>query len=441
MGNRTARLACLAGLALVAGCRDEKEVSPKAEPAALRVTTIKPKLADLRRTTSQPGHIEAFEETPIFARVPGYVQAVRVDIGTVVKKGDVLLELATPELRDEARQREAELAKARALVLQATSARDAAIAKAKTAEAAIAEAKASVDRAEANYSRSKSEFDRIEQLAKSNAVTPKLVDEGRATFLASDAGRREAAARVASTVAAAAEARALVQKAEADLDVARSEVGIGESNLQLTKTMLDYSIIRAPFDGVVTSRKVHTGHFIAASAPNAAAPLLTLVRNHPVRVAIDVPEVDAPHVQPGDSVALVIPALPKDRLMGKVARIASSLNPNNRTMRVELDVTNNDGNMIPGMYVTAVIVVDERKNVLALPTSAIQRSPEGRESCFIVEGGKLKSQSVETGLFVNDQVEIISGIRADDDVVKAASHSFVDGSPAEAVPAPNEQSR
>jgi RND family efflux transporter MFP subunit len=243
-----------------------------------------------------------------------------------------------------------------------------------------------------------------------------------------DAGRNEAEAKVASARALLAETQAMAEKARADVDGAAARVGVAEAELQQAQTMSHYTVLRSPFDGVVTSRRVHTGHFVGGAA---GEPLLVLLRTDPVRVTVEIPESEAALVRPGEDATIRVLALPKLKVVGKVTRTSGSLNPNNRTLRVEMDAPNADGRLIPGMYVHATVAVADRKNVLTLPTSAVLKSPSGSETCFVIKDGKLDQRTVSTGIVAGDLMEILSGLHAGENVVKTASATLVAGAAAE----------
>lgn len=354
-----------------------------------------------------------------------------VDIGDKVTAGQLLVELNIPELSDELKQKEALVAQAQAEFAQSQAAIAAAEAKVDTSEAKIAESNAGVDRAEANFLRYQDELGRVEELTKTKAVTTKLADETRNAFRAADAGRREAAANVASAKAALAESRSHVEKAKADALAAQARVAVAQANLQFTKTMLGYTEIRAPFAGTITARNVDTGHFIPAGA-TAALSLLTLSRTDIVRVTVDVPENEATYTHPGDTATLRVPALPNGKFAGKVSRISSALNASNRTLLAEIDVPNSDGKLLPGMYVMAILTVAEQPGALVLPKTAIGGMAEGNAFCFVVEAGKLAKRSIQLGLEAAGQVEVTSGLQGTESVVKSVTPALIEGQPATA---------
>lgn len=147
-----------------------------------QVVAAKPERKSLRLSTTQPGKIEAFEQTPLHAKVAGFVEEVSVDIGDLVKKDQVLIRLSIPELHDEVAQQTAQLAQSEAELKQAEASIKAMIAAADTAESRIVEAEASISRTEAEHARWQSEYDRIGELAAKGSVTIKLEEEkiGRA---------------------------------------------------------------------------------------------------------------------------------------------------------------------------------------------------------------------------------------------------------------------
>jgi multidrug resistance efflux pump len=253
---------CLLLAALAAGCgrNAADEPGPSAAPAVPRVATALPGRQTLRRTIEQPARIQAFERTPIRAKIAGYVQDVKVEIGSRVGKGDLLTELWVPELREELRQKEAQVTQARIEIRQAEKALAVARANLKTAQSLVEEAVASRRRAGANYERWKSESGRMDDLARQRVIDPQSRDEARNQFRAAEAARDEAGAKVRSAEAGREESAARRDKAEADVDAARNRLELTEAGRRRVRALLDYARITAPFAGVVSDRNVDTGH-------------------------------------------------------------------------------------------------------------------------------------------------------------------------------------
>lgn len=435
-------VAIIAGLLLEAsGCSQPSaaQSSPGERPAATaavdRVTAAKPARKTLKLFTSQPGRIEAFEETPLYPKIAGYVQEVLVDIGDKVKKDQTLVKLWIPEMQDEVAQKKALVAQAAAEVHQAGAAVQAAQAGIVTAQARVSQSEAGVDRANAEYDRWQSEFERIKQLAARGSVTAKLVDESQNQFYASDAERKAAAANVESAQAGLHEAEAHVSKAQADLVAAQANHRVAQANLQRAETLLGYTEIKAPYDGVVTLRNVDTGHYVHPSNGAATKPLLIVVRTDRVRVFVDVPEMEAPLVDSGDaadSAVVRIQSLQDREFNAQVTRTSWSLDPSNRSLRTEIDIPNDDGRLRAGMYAIATILLEQRDNILALPITAIVR--DGRKTfCCCVNSGKITRKSIKLGLRVGDEVEVISGLDDSDTVVQARADSLKQGQAVEVI--------
>jgi RND family efflux transporter MFP subunit len=422
-------------LAAVCGCRKNAgtdNAATSADEHALgavdRVVAGPPTRKTLVLTTTQPARIEAFEVTPLVAKLAGYVAEVRVDIGDAVKKDQALVILRIPELENEVAQKHAYLMQGEAEVKQAAANVDAVRAAADTAAAAVAEAEAGVAGAKAVDERWTAELNRIEQLAAGGSVTHKLVDETASQVAAAKAASEQATAAVASAKAAAREATALVAKAEADREAAEARLGVARADLDRAKTMLQYATLVAPFDGVVTHRAVDNGHFVQPAAGATARPLLTVARTDKVRVSLEVPELEAGHVDVGDPVTLTVQALAGKPIQATITRTSWSLDPTNRTLRAETDLPNDLARLRPGLYATAAIELARRENVLSLPVTAIVRVDE-QSLVNEVKDGKVVRRPVKLGLRSGSDVEVLEGLDEQAIIVQIRGKSLIEGQP------------
>ncbi|MEX0819016.1 MAG: efflux RND transporter periplasmic adaptor subunit [Pirellulaceae bacterium] len=439
-----AGLAVTGGLMLAAsGCNHPTAAQPteSAKPAAAssldRVTAGHPERKTLKLYTSQPGRVEAFEETPLFPKVTGYVESVLVDIGDTVKKDQVLIKLWIPEMQDQVEQKEALVAQAEAETKQAEAAVQAAEAAVISAQAGVTQAEAGVGRTDGDYDRWKSEHDRIKELAARGSVTLKLVDETLNQFRAAEAAQQETAANVQFAKAGLSEAEANVAKARADLMAAQARHRVTQANLKQTTTLLGYGEIKAPFDGVVTQRGIDTGHYVHPATGGATKPLLVVARTDKVRIFFDIPEMEAPLVdggEDGDTAIVRVQSMRNREFEAKVTRTSWSLNDSNRSLRTEIDILNEDGLLRPGMYATATILLEQRNDVLSLPITAILR--EGQQSyCCCIESGRIERNAIELGLRSGDEVEIVSGLNDNHTVVLARADSLPPGQQVEVIEA------
>ena len=397
-------------------------------PPVTMVTTVAPERMTLRRTTEQPGQIEAIEDTAMHARLAGYVRSVSVDIGDRVRKGQVLAELWVPEVEADFKQQRAMVEEAHAQERQAAATVEVARAEVASAEAKVGEIEAGTRRADADVARWQSEFARVQQLAQERALSGTLVDETRNKLGAAQAGRDEVRARVKSAEAALAEAKAYAEKARSAVATAASHAEVARFEAERAGAMASYAKIIAPYDGVVTRRKVDTGQLTTPGA--SGEPLFVIARSDKVTVSVGVPESDAPFVDAGDAARVRLLALDGRTFEGKVTRTAWALDPATRTLLVEIDLPSEQNALRPGLYAYATIIAEEHEGALTLPTTAIVKDG-GKSFCAAVVDGRAKRKPIKVGLVDGKRAEILSGLDGAEKIVEANAASLTDGQPVE----------
>ena len=341
----------------VAGCQEAVDTRSARRRKFSRSPSSGPALASVHWTVQQPADIEAFEQTPIVPKIPGYVQKWNVDIGDHVKKGDTLAVLWVPDMVAELNQRKAEVQQARKLI-------EVAEAHLASTAAQVEEARAGVapGRAEAQYC--KLQYDRITQLTDSSVINKQVKDESWNRLESAEAGVKEAEAKIVRSEADVKESEAARNKSGVDVDVAQAapgeDAGLGE-----------LSTLTAPFDGVVTRRNINTGDFVKPPGAVEEAPLYVVERRDLMRIFVEVPEADAVWVKVGYSRPHpACRSFGTEQYCGTVKRMAYSLKRQSRTLLAEIDLPNPEDLLRPGMYAYAAIQV-ERANVLTLPASAV----------------------------------------------------------------------
>jgi RND family efflux transporter MFP subunit len=391
----------------------------------VRVTAARPVRKTLRLESVQPGQIEAFEVTPLFAKLPAYVEKLHVDIGDRVEADQLLVELFLPELKDELRQKEAAKVQAQAEIELAAAAIRAAVAAVATAQANVRLTEAGEIRAAADVTRWQSQYTRIKQLVAGGSLERKLEDETRDSLKAAEAALGEARAKVEAAKATVVQSQADLAKAKANEAAAHARHGNAEANLSRVNALFQYTHIRAPYAGVVTERNVNRGHFVQPATTMTAKPLLTVARSDRVRIFVDVPEMESPWVEAGRTGQVNVQALPDRIVEGKVTRTSWVLGAN-RTLHTELDLPNPKGLLRPGMYATAHILLQERPDVYVLPSSEIVR--DGRRAfCWTVQDGRAVRTPITLGLQVGNDVEVTAGLKPDDVVVQSQIGSLQAG--------------
>ncbi|RUL82544.1 efflux RND transporter periplasmic adaptor subunit [Tautonia sociabilis] len=421
---------------LIAGCgpvsestRAARDDSAAGTPSPTSIATVRPEPTGIRRITSQPGQIEAFETTAIHAKIAGYVRSLAVDIGDRITEGQVIAELSVPEVEAELQMKRAMIEQAEAERTQAEAAVEVAQAAVTSAEAHIAEVQAAIRRTEADVARWQAEYNRIDQLVRERAITDSLRDETRSKLAAAQAARDEAGAQVRSAEAALAQAQAELDKARSDVAAAAARVAVAEADARQAEAMAGYTKIVAPYDGVVTRRHVDTGHLTVPGG--SGDPLFVVARTDKVRIAVGVPETDAPLVNPGDRAEVRLQALDGRTFEGQVTRISWVLDQTTRTLRAEVDLENPEGVLRPGLYAYATIVAEERPDALTVPATAIVRDG-GKAYCVVVADGEAHRREVELGLGDGQRVEILSGLDGDEAIAAANADSLAEGQPVEA---------
>jgi RND family efflux transporter MFP subunit len=360
-----------------------------------------PEKRSLTRVVEQPGRIEPFAQTPVLVRISGYVKAIHADIGDRVESGQVLAEIDVPEMEEELKQKHALVAQANAEIAQAEKLVSAAEANVQTAAAAIAEAATARKRALANYERWKSEVARVNSLVERKIIDEQTRDETLNQFRAAEAMREEVEAKVRSAEASKVESEAKRDKSVADVAVAKAKAAVAEADEGRTNAMLRYAKIKAPFAGIVTARNVDIGHFLQ---PGKDAPVFIVTVQDPVRVFVDVPEVDAPAIAEKSPATVRVQSLRGREFPGSVSRSSWALDSKTRTLRTQIDLPNSDGAMRPGMYAYGLITVTPPPT-WTLPTSAIMKSADG-VAAFVVKDGKAVRVNLQIGYSNSIHVEL-----------------------------------
>jgi multidrug efflux pump subunit AcrA (membrane-fusion protein) len=396
---------------LVLGCSPSPAPLPPVdeEKTLPSVAVVRPERAAIQHEVAQPGAIESFEETQVFAKVSGYVRKWNVDRGDRVRKGQVLAELWVPELEEELKQKEALIEQAEAQLGQAREAEKAAQSAHKSAVAQVEVAQAGRESLQARLERTQRQYERLQRVG-SNVLDREQVEEARLGYETARAGVAEANARIRAAQAARDEARAQWNKATSDVRAAEASRKVAQKNRDYVKAQVQYTRLPAPYNGVVTQRGVNTGDFVRAATAGTDRPLYTVRRTDRMRVVVDVPESDAGWVDRGTAALLRVPKLPGQAFTGEVARISWALDSSTRTLRAEIDLPNADGRLRPGMYVHATLSA-RATDVLTLPRSAVLTEGEVtrgyRSYCYQVEDGKAGRLEVQIGSADDERIQVL----------------------------------
>ena len=345
------------------------------------------KLESLSNTLKVAGQFEAYQEVDLHAKVSGYIRRINVDIGDRVKAGQVIATLEVPELRAQVSGAQAEV---------------------RHSESEIERAKSEVSRAQSNHVALHAAYQRLLQASEKRPglIAQQEIDDA----LAKD------------------------QNAEGQIEVARSALAATEQSLSVSRAdnervqvLSDYSVVTAPFAGVIAKRYADTGSLIqAGTASNTQAmPVVRLVESDLLRLRMPVAENDVRFIQIGKAVEVHVQAI-DEIFSGKIARFSGALDPSTRTLVVEVDIPNPTLKLSPGMYADTVINLEQRNNVVTVPTQAVVQG-EGQPYVLTVDNGKIDKRIVTLGIQGPDKVEILSGVSAGDSVVVSGQANYQAG--------------
>lgn len=309
--------------------------------SAMRVTTIHPKKdAAFTLSIQQLAIVKAYFMVELKTRVAGVVKSVRTDIGSLVKKGDTLIEIDVPDLEKEILQKRATVEQRKQEFRMAQAKVKSAQAFVDVARTTIAQQQAGILQATATRDYRKKRLDRYRELLKRQAINEDLVDEQEQDWIASQGALEFAKASVEKAGADVKEKQANLETALVDVDLKKSQIDVAQHDLERSEALADYATIRAPFDGAITKRNVDPGNFVQNSSTGNTEALLSLARIDVVTVVAKVPDNSAPFVSKSTEVEIQVDQLPGTSIKAKVTRFSPSIDGSDRTMRVEVDLLN-----------------------------------------------------------------------------------------------------
>ncbi|MFY9253548.1 MAG: efflux RND transporter periplasmic adaptor subunit [Fuerstiella sp.] len=396
------------------------------EATPVAVKTVAVAQQEVRRTSVQPATVHAFYTANIQAKVHGYVKEVKVDIGDVVKAGDVLAIIDVPETTMQQQMLTALVQRQQAEEQRAKAGIDLAKANVKALEALETEARSKMQQVEAALAATEAEFQRTTDLVQRGSLQPRILDEVRERRDSAAAGKSAVTAAIESAVANVTVAKAKLTAAEADLNVAVAETTAKQREVEYVEQMIKYSTLTAPFGGVVTARSVSPGNLV--SERSIDTPLFVISQLDKVRLHIPIPENDAAFVAQGDMINVSFPAFSAESEMSvPVTRLTGNLDPSTRTMLVEAEVANPDGKLIPGMFGQATVILSTNLTATVLPARAVRFSETGDAYVYVIADSKVSVVPVTTGSDDGRTIEITAGLEPGQVVLDTHLQRFKDG--------------
>jgi RND family efflux transporter MFP subunit len=290
-----------------------------------------------------PGTFQAIKQTTIYPRSNGYVESWKADIGDNVQAGQLLAEIATPEV-------DQQLAQARA-------------------QEEIAKVTA----------------DRWRDLVQKSVVSKQEYDQNQKAYEAAKA------------------------------------------NLQQLEKIQGFQQILAPFAGKISARNIDVGTLVTAGTGNPSTPLFNLVQSDVLRVYVFAPQENAPSIHEGLAAKILLEEYPGQEFDGKVTRTAGALDPQSRTMQVEVQVPNHDGKLYAGMYGQVKFLLVDQNAPIVVPANAFLFRKEGPQVATIENKDRIHWQNIRVGRDFGDRIEVIDGLKENSKVVMNPTDDLREG--------------
>lgn len=383
----------LAALSLLAGCS-----GPYSNPATATANTAKPLAVTVLTTALEPipevivanGELFAEDVASIGVKVPGRLIKLNVDLGSQVTVGQVLAELEKDDYEFRVKQAEGQVEQTRAQLGIGNLPTD----------NVVPEDTAMVRQAAAGLREAKLIGENTSKLFQQGVLS--RVDNEKAGIT-----RQTAEARYQAALEQVAQLRAQLTERRAQLSLARQQ--------------LSDTVIKSPFSGGITKRQTSVGEYLGVNAPVA-----TIVRQHPLRIRLEVPEKQATKVKFGQLIEIDIQG-GQGKRTGRVVRLSPAIDALSRSLTVEGEIPNEDGKIRPGSFAEGRITVDASASGITVPFSAVV-SFAGTERVFVVKNGALEDHVILSGRRLpGNRVEVLKGVDANAKVVTNATERMMKG--------------
>lgn len=341
--------------------RSKADAALKQDTAFLAVPTVA--VIHPGRTAPQqeivlPADIQPFSDAPIYARTNGYLKRWYFDIGAHVKKGQLLVEIDTPEVDQQ-----------------------------------LAQAKADLSTAQANYRIAQITANRYQALLSTNSVAKQDVDNA-------------VAARQAT----------------------QTQVQSASDNVKRLEELQSFEKVYAPFDGVITARNIDVGDLInAGSGTTSGQQMFHISATNVLRVYVSVPQIYSAATKPGMKAYLTLPEFPGRKFYGTLVRTSEAIAQASRTLLIEVDVNNSSGQLLPGAYAEVHIALPGKASTYLLPITALIFRSAGLQVATVDDGKHAKLIPITLGRDFGTHVEVVSGITDSDVIIDNPPDSLVDG--------------
>lgn len=320
-----------------------QEVAFTRQTTQLEVNVVNAQRDRKPRELVLPGTFQAFEETTTYPRSNGYVESWKVDIGDTVAEGQLLAEIATPEVDQQVAQ------------------------------------------AKANYEIAKLTAERWRDLVEKKVVSKQEYDQDEKAYEAARA------------------------------------------NYEQAQKLQGFQQILAPFAGRISARYVDIGTLVTAGSGSTGTPLFGLVQSDPLRVYVYAPQENAPSVHQGLAAKIILQEFPGQQFDGTVTRTAAALDPQSRTMQVEVQVPNHENKLYAGMYGEVKFILADENPPIVVPANVFLFRTEGPQVATVTKDNRIHWQTIQVGRDFGTQLEVLGGLAENTKIVMNPTDDLVEG--------------
>jgi RND family efflux transporter MFP subunit len=371
--------------ALAATAEDDSSRAPVVNVGHVRQSGAK-------STIELPGDLVARVETPMYARVDGYLKRRPVEIGDHVKKGDLLVEIDTPDLDAQIAQTQATLAQSKATLQQLN--------------AALLVAKSNA------------------KLAATTAERYRILLEQQ-SVAKQDYDNQSAAAEVA---------QANIKQAEENIHAADATIAANAANVRRMQELKVYTKLLAPYDGIITYRSPQSdpGTLISAGNTTQSRELIKVSQIDTIRIFVNVPQSYSTLIHAGQTADLIVDEYPGRTFSAKVRGTTNSVDPATRSLLAVLLVDNPKGELLPGMYAKVRFALPHMVSVTMLPADALVLKTDGPHAAVVGADHKVHFHKLVLGRDFGAELEVNSGLNEGDSVVLNPTDAIREGVTVEA---------
>ncbi len=384
------------------GQGNSASASASPTPAAIQISTTSAVMRQLPRFFEANGNLAPNQQADVAAETSGKVAAVGVDLGSSVRRGQMIVKLDDADFRIKVQQAQAQLDQAKATQRQNEAKIGLRPGQKFNPENVpeVAGARSALELAEKNLRR-------YEKLVETGDISRSAYDQQKSQ-------RDQLAEQYQALIHQAQQNYAAVANAQAAVDAAATQLALAKRNL-------GYTVVVSPMPGYVAERPADVGEYVSPQQKVA-----TVVNLNPLRVRIDIPEQAISQIHTGESVSVSVAAYPDRNFAGRVARVSPNVTAASRTLTVEADVENPKAELKPGQFATVRILLPQTEPAVLVPQRAL-RTISGATYVFVIKSGHAEQRLVQSGQTEGDLVELKSGVAADEVVATSNVDQLSDG--------------